>query len=50
MLLYKIRGTQGFDDMKIVNRILHPFKAACAVVGLLDDDNEWYEALAKAST
>lgn len=37
--------------MKIVDGVLHlTFKAACAALVLLNNDNEWHEALFEAST
>ncbi|XP_071913934.1 ATP-dependent DNA helicase PIF1-like [Coffea arabica] len=51
MLLNKIRGAQSFEHLRTIDGVVHPtFKAACAALGLLDDDNEWNEALAEAST
>ncbi|XP_071940017.1 uncharacterized protein [Coffea arabica] len=49
--LHKIRGAQSYEHLKTINGIVHPtIKAAYAALGLLNDDNEWNEALAEAST
>nr|XP_027096038.1 uncharacterized protein LOC113715934 [Coffea arabica] len=51
MLLNKIRGAQSFEHLRTIDGVVHPtFKAACATLSLLDDDNEWNEALAEASS
>ncbi|KAL0385787.1 UNVERIFIED_CONTAM: hypothetical protein Sradi_2973000 [Sesamum radiatum] len=51
MLLYKVRGAQSFEDLRTFNGIIYPtFKQACAARGLLDEDNEWNEALSEASS
>ncbi|KAL0446126.1 UNVERIFIED_CONTAM: hypothetical protein Slati_1740500 [Sesamum latifolium] len=51
MFLYKVRGAQSFEDLRTFNGIIYPtFKQVCAARGLLDEDNEWYEALSEAST
>ncbi|KAG8377929.1 hypothetical protein BUALT_Bualt08G0084800 [Buddleja alternifolia] len=50
MLLYKVRGAQCYEDLRTYNRLVYPtFKQACAARGLLDDDNEWHDALSEAS-
>ncbi|XP_028085778.1 uncharacterized protein LOC114286752 [Camellia sinensis] len=50
MLLNKVRGAESFEHIRIVNGVVHiTFKSACIALGLLDDDNEWHEALAEAS-
>nr|XP_027067627.1 uncharacterized protein LOC113693267 [Coffea arabica] len=51
MLLHKIRDGRSFEHVRTIDGVVHPtFKAACAALGLRDDDNEWNEALAEAST
>ncbi|KAK9280663.1 hypothetical protein L1049_014360 [Liquidambar formosana] len=50
MLLNKVRGATCYEDIRTVNGVVHQtFKEACLELGLLDDDNEWHEALAEAS-
>ncbi|KAG8370300.1 hypothetical protein BUALT_Bualt14G0102600 [Buddleja alternifolia] len=50
MLLYKVRGAQCYEDLRTYNRLVYPtFKQACVARGLLDDDNEWHDALSEAS-
>ncbi|KAG8391257.1 hypothetical protein BUALT_Bualt01G0169300 [Buddleja alternifolia] len=51
MLLYKVCGAQCYEDIRTFNGVIYPtFKQACSVRGLLDDDNEWHEALSEVST
>ncbi|PIN26452.1 DNA helicase PIF1/RRM3 [Handroanthus impetiginosus] len=51
MLLYKVSGAQSFADIRTFNGTIYPtFKEACSACGLLDDDNEWHQALSEAST
>jgi hypothetical protein len=50
MLLNVIKGPRSFQEIRIVNNVLHPtFRSACYALGLLDDDKEWHEALNHAS-
>jgi len=51
MLLHIVQGATSFEDLRIVDGILYStFKEACLARGLLDDTNEWHEALTEAST
>ncbi|XP_077251255.1 uncharacterized protein LOC143890447 [Tasmannia lanceolata] len=50
MLLNIVRGPLSFEDIQTVNGFLCPdFRSACNSLGLLEDDNEWHEALQEAS-
>jgi len=51
LLLTNIHGATCFDDISIVDGVLHPtLKLACMALGLLNDDIEWHDALNEAST
>ena len=51
MLLHIVQGATCYEDLRTVNGTLHStFKEACLARGLLDDTNEWDEALTEAST
>ena len=51
MLLHIVRGATCYEHLRTVNGTLHStFKEACLARGLLDDTNEWDEALTEAST
>lgn len=44
-------GAKGFSDLKTVDGEVHEtFRAACAALGIIDDDREWDAALADAVT
>ncbi|GJX03277.1 DNA helicase [Tanacetum coccineum] len=46
MLLCHQKGCKTFDDIRTVNKRLHPtFRAACEALGLLGDDKEWHTEL-----
>ncbi|XP_021974543.1 uncharacterized protein LOC110869610 [Helianthus annuus] len=50
ILLNKVRGPKSFEDIRTVNGELFPtFKDACYAMGILDDDNEYVEAIKEAS-
>ena len=50
ILLNVIKRSKSYDEIKIINSILHPtFRSACNTLGLLGDDGEWHEALNEAS-
>ena len=50
MLLHIVQGATSYEDLRTVNGILYStFKEACLARGLVDDANEWHEALAEAS-
>lgn len=50
ILLTTIRGAVSFDDLRMVNGVLHPdFKSACVALGLLDSDEEWHHTLEEAA-
>ncbi|KAL0440612.1 UNVERIFIED_CONTAM: hypothetical protein Sradi_0000100 [Sesamum radiatum] len=51
MLLYKVCGAECHKDIRTFEGSVYPtFKQACSARGLLDDDNEWHEALSEASS
>ncbi|KAF7809101.1 uncharacterized protein G2W53_035844 [Senna tora] len=51
ILLNKIKGATCFEDIKKVGSVIYPsFRDACYALGLLDDDKEFIEAIAEAST
>ncbi|KAJ9557686.1 hypothetical protein OSB04_012300 [Centaurea solstitialis] len=51
MLLNFVKGCTSFEHVRTVNGTTYPtFKSACYALGLLDDDKEWVECLAEAST
>ncbi|XP_021979607.2 uncharacterized protein LOC110875709 [Helianthus annuus] len=46
----KVKGPRSFEEIRIVNDQLFPtFRDACYAMGLLDDDNEYVEAIKEAS-
>ncbi|XP_035841306.1 uncharacterized protein LOC110870193 [Helianthus annuus] len=50
ILLNKVRGPRFFEEIRTVNGQLFPtFRDACYAMGLLDDDNEYVEAIKEAS-
>ncbi|XP_074361920.1 uncharacterized protein LOC141702133 [Apium graveolens] len=50
MLLHRKKGSRFFEDLKTVNgHIYETFKEACATLGLLQNDNQWHEAIAENS-
>ena len=50
MLLTTVRGAVSFDDLRMMNGVLHPdFKSACIALGLLDSDKEWHHTLEEAT-
>ncbi|XP_074352238.1 uncharacterized protein LOC141691393 [Apium graveolens] len=50
MLLLRKKGSGSFEDLKTVNGHIHEtFKEACAALGLLQNDNQWHEAIAENS-
>jgi PIF1-like helicase len=49
MLLTVVRGPQSFENIRTIAGILYPtFKAACTVLGLLEDDHEWVDCFTEA--
>jgi hypothetical protein len=45
-----VKGAQSYEDLRTYNNMLHPtFKEACKARGLLNDDNEWYNAFDEAA-
>lgn len=41
-LLTVVKGSTSFEDLRMVDNILHPtFRDACVARGLLEDDGEW---------
>ena len=51
MLLLIIKGACSYEAIRTYNNILFPtFKEACKARGLLDDDQEWYNAFEEAVT
>ncbi|XP_021980159.1 uncharacterized protein LOC110876288 [Helianthus annuus] len=50
ILLNKVKGPRSFEEIRTVNGQLFPtFRDACYAMGLLDDDNEYVEAIKEAS-
>ncbi|OMP14190.1 DNA helicase PIF1, ATP-dependent [Corchorus olitorius] len=50
MLLNIVRGPTCYEDIITVDGVLYPtFKEACHALLLLDNDDEWHEALKEAS-
>ncbi|XP_022032303.1 uncharacterized protein LOC110933386 [Helianthus annuus] len=50
ILLNKVKGPKCFEDIRTVNGTLYPtFRDACYALGLLDDDNEYVEAIKEAN-
>ncbi|XP_076881629.1 uncharacterized protein LOC143529807 [Bidens hawaiensis] len=50
ILLNKVKGQRTFDEIKTFNNVVYPtFRDACYAYGLLDDDNEYVEAISEAS-
>ncbi|XP_074352322.1 uncharacterized protein LOC141691481 [Apium graveolens] len=48
MLLLRKKGSKSFEDLKTINGHIHEtFKEACAALGLLQNDNQWHEAIAE---
>ncbi|XP_057249974.1 uncharacterized protein LOC125496547 [Beta vulgaris subsp. vulgaris] len=49
-LLNFVKGATCYEDIRVVDGVLHPtFKEACYVRGLLDDDKEYVDAIIEAS-
>jgi hypothetical protein len=45
-----VKGAKNYEDIRTYNGVLYQtFKEACAVRGLLDDDNEWYRTYQEAT-
>ncbi|WOG92309.1 hypothetical protein DCAR_0311572 [Daucus carota subsp. sativus] len=50
MLLMRKKGCLGFEDIRTVDGVVYDtFKEACGAMGLLQDDNQWHEALSENS-
>ncbi|XP_028753423.1 uncharacterized protein LOC114713014, partial [Neltuma alba] len=50
VLLTKARGPKSYEDIRTVDGIIHPtFKSACYALGLLNDDQEFIDAIKEAS-
>lgn len=50
MLLLRKKGSRSFEDLKTVNGHIHEtFKEACAALSLLQNDNQWHEAIVENS-
>ncbi len=46
MLLNYIKGATSYEHLRTMDGIEHDtFKDACIAMGLLEDDNEWHQAL-----
>jgi hypothetical protein len=51
MLLMVVKGAQNYESLRTYDHILHPtFKEACRARGLLEDDQEWYNAFDEATS
>ncbi|XP_076908821.1 uncharacterized protein LOC143565856 [Bidens hawaiensis] len=50
IMLNKVKGPTTFEEIRTVNNVVFPtFRDACYAYGLLDDDNEFVEAIVEAS-
>ncbi|XP_022014218.1 uncharacterized protein LOC110913706 [Helianthus annuus] len=50
ILLNKVKGPRSFEEIRTVNgQLFLTFRDACYAMGLLDDDNEYVEAIKEAS-
>jgi hypothetical protein len=50
MLLNYVKGATSYEHLRTVDGTKHDtFKDACIIMGLLEDDNEWHQALEEAS-
>lgn len=50
MLLNIVKGPRNYEEIRIVNGVIHPtFKAACYALGLLNGDKEWQDAITQAT-
>ncbi len=50
MLLNYVKGATSYEHLRIVDGTEHnTFKYACITMGLLEDDNEWHQALEEAA-
>ena len=50
ILLSLCKGPKGFEDIRIINGVQYKtFKEACYALGLLDDDQEYIDAINEAS-
>jgi hypothetical protein len=51
MLLMVAKGAQNFESLRTYNNVLYPsFKETCRAHGLLEDDQEWYNAFDEAAS
>ena len=51
MLVMVVKGAQSYESLRTYDHILHPtFKEACRAHGLLEDDQEWYNAFDEAAS
>jgi len=49
ILLLHVRGAKSFQELRTVNNeVHHTFTAACLVLGLIEDDEEWDRAMNEA--
>ncbi|KAK9068593.1 hypothetical protein SSX86_012708 [Deinandra increscens subsp. villosa] len=50
ILLNKVKGPRTFEDIRTIDGVQHAsFRDACYALGLLDDDNEYIEAIKEAN-
>ncbi|KAM3281386.1 hypothetical protein P3S67_028407 [Capsicum chacoense] len=50
MLLNFVKGSTSFESIRTINRVSYKtYKEACYALGLLEDDKEWNDCLAKAA-
>jgi hypothetical protein len=46
-----VKGAQSYESLRTYDHILHPtFKESCRAHGLLEDDQEWYNAFDEATS
>ena len=50
MLLLHIAGAKSYEDLYTIDgHVAKAFQVACNLIGLIEDDNEWNNALMEAT-